>query len=586
MNVWRIARGHLSLLVTGIVLGLAGAAATLAQPVVIGEMIEAVAADRSLTGPILVAAGLFAADAALAAAHAYAIGRAGENVVYDIRHTLVARLLRSRLRSYRNWDQGDVFTRMVTDTSLARICMTQAVAQIVTSAFMVLGGVALMAWLDLVLLATTLGCLGVASVVSLFLARGVRRVSVANREDTSTFGSALMRVMGALPTVKASRAEDRESARVSGLADDARRSGIRVSALSAMLTPAMNVGTQVALTVVIAWGMARVATGDMAPADLTSFMMYLFYLVSPLVMLFMSVAQFQQGRASVDRLAELGTIEQEEPEDPRPSGDLPWPSEDVRTSGSAPQPPLEGPGALVFDRVSFVYPGSDIPVLDEVSFTVPERGLTAVVGPSGAGKSTIFQLVERFYEPDSGIIRVGRTDIAGLPLDRLRSLVGYVDQEHTLLSGTIRENLTYAAPDASGKDIAEVLRMAQLTEVVDALPDGLDTMLGERGSGLSGGQSQRLAIARTLLQRPRIVLLDEATAALDGASEAALRDTIATVAERCAVVAIAHRFSTIARADRIIVLDRGRVQAVGTHRDLSEQDGLYRRLAEHQGAAV
>ncbi|MEU8510808.1 ABC transporter ATP-binding protein [Kitasatospora sp. NPDC048722] len=566
MNPWQIARRHRALLLTGIVLGLAGAAATLAQPLVIGGMIEAFAADRPLTGPILLAAALFTADAVLAATHAYAIGRAGEDVVYDIRHTLAARLLRSRLRSYDRWDQGDVFTRMVTDTSLARVCMTQALAQIVTSAFMVAGGVAMMAWIDPLLLATTLACLGTASAVSLLLARRVRLVAVANREDTGVYGSALMRVLGALPTVKASRAEERETEHLGGLADRARRSGVRVSALSALLTPAMNVGTQIALTVVIAWGMARVATGDMAPADLTSFMMYLFYLVAPLVMLFMSIAQFQQGRASLDRLSELGAIEQED-------------------AGPPAHAAVDGHG-LVFDEVSFAYPGNDTPVLHQVSLTVPERGLTAVVGPSGAGKSTLFQLAERLHEPSAGTIRIGRTDTARMPLDQLRSLVGYVDQEHTLLRGTVRENLTYAAPGATDADIAEALRMAHLTDVVAALPDGLDTELGERGAGLSGGERQRLAIARTLLQKPRIVLLDEATASLDGASEAALRDSIAAIARSRAVVAIAHRFSTISQADRIIVLDRGRVQAVGTHADLSEESGLYRRLAEHQGVAA
>ncbi|MEE1788736.1 ABC transporter ATP-binding protein [Streptomyces sp. SP17BM10] len=347
------------------------------------------------------------------------------------------------------------------------------------SAFMVVGGIAMMAWIDPLLLAPTLACLGTASAVSLLLARRVRLVATANREDTGVYGSALMRVLGALPTVKASRAEHRETEHLGVLADRARRSGVRVSALSALLTPAMNVGTQIALTVVIAWGMARVATGAMAPADLMSFMMYLFYLVAPLVMLFMSIAQFQQGRASLDRLSELGAIEQED-------------------AGPPAHAAVDGHG-LVFDGVTFAYPGSDAPVLHDVSLTVPERGLT---------------------------------------------------------------------------------------DVVAALPDGLDTELGERGTGLSGGERQRLASARTLLQKPRIVLLDEATASLDGASEAALRDSIAAIARDRAVVAIAHRFSTITQADRIIVLDRGRVQAVGTHAGLSEDSGLYRRLAEHQGVAA
>ncbi|MYV90613.1 ABC transporter ATP-binding protein [Streptomyces sp. SID1034] len=572
MNIWHIARSHRALLVSGIVLGLLGAAATLAQPLVIGEMITSVAADRPLTGPILLAVALFAADALFAAGHAYTIGRAGENVVFDIRHTLASRLLRSRLQSYHRWDQGDVFSRLVTDTSLARICLTQALAQIVTATFMVLGGIVMMARLDAPLLVTTLGCLGAASTVSLLLARQVRTASVVNREDTSVFGSALLRVMGALPTVKASRAEARESDHIAELAGQARRSGIRVSALSALLTPAMNVGTQLALTVVIAWGMARVATGDMAAADLTAFMMYLFYLVSPLVMLFMSIAQFQQGRASVDRLGELGGLEQEE--DTRPAG--------AAQAGEGHTAP--GGPAIRFESVSFRYPDGDTadPVLDGVSFTVPDRGLTAVVGPSGAGKTTLFQLVERLYAPDSGTIRIGGTAITELALAQLRSLIGYVDQDHTLLRGTVRENLTYAAPDATAEDIAEALRKAHLTEVVAALPTGLDTELGERGAGLSGGQRQRLAIARTLLQHPRIMLLDEATASLDAEAEAALRDSIAEISRHCAVVAIAHRFSTITRAAKIIVLEGGTVRAAGTHAELLLNDPLYRRLAGRQ----
>ncbi|MEU6051160.1 ABC transporter ATP-binding protein [Streptomyces xanthochromogenes] len=310
----------------------------------------------------------------------------------------------------------------------------------------------------------------------------------------------------------------------------------------------------------------------MAAADLTAFMMYLFYLVSPLVMLFMSIAQFQQGRASVDRLGELGGLEQEE--DTRPAS--------AAQAGEGHTAP--GGPAIRFESVSFRYPDGDTadPVLDGVSFTVPDRGLTAVVGPSGAGKTTLFQLVERLYAPDSGTIRIGGTAITELPLAQLRSLVGYVDQDHTLLRGTVRENLTYAAPDATAEDIAEALRKAHLTEVVAALPTGLDTELGERGAGLSGGQRQRLAIARTLLQHPRIMLLDEATASLDAEAEAALRDSIAEISRHCAVVAIAHRFSTITRAAKIIVLEGGTVRATGTHAELLLNDPLYRKLSGRQ----
>ncbi|KPH97807.1 Xenobiotic-transporting ATPase [Actinobacteria bacterium OK074] len=591
-KVWRATRGHRGLILTGMGLGLLGAAATLAQPVVINTMLLAIADGTSLKGPIVRSVVLFTADAVLAAVHSYVIGRSGENIVYDIRATLTRRLLRARFGAYSGWKQGDVYSRMVADTSLARISLTQALDQIANSSFMVIGSVALMAWLDPLLLAVTLGCLSVACGLALVLARKVRRMAVRNRRDTSRYGSALLRVLGALPTVKASRAEAREAAEILAIARQARRSGIRASALGAMLGPAVNVGTQLALTVVIALGAVRSASGAMDPAVLTSFILYLFYLVAPLVTLFASIAQFQQGRASLDRIAELGTIATEtepetEPEAEPGAGAKPGAqpgTEAVAEPGAeALAPTSPTPFGLTFDRVTFRYTPDGPAVLDDVSFTVPDRGLTALVGPSGAGKSTVFQLIERLYDPGSGSIGIDGTDIAGLPLDRLRSIVGYVDQDHTLLRGTVRDNLLYAVPDATEPDIAEALRMAHLDAVVAALPAGLDTELGERGAGLSGGQRQRLAIARTLLQAPRFLLLDEATANLDSESEAALRDTIATISGFCAVIAIAHRLSTVTGAQRIVVLDGGRVQAVGTHERLHRTNGLYRRLTELQG---
>ncbi|MFE4174152.1 ABC transporter ATP-binding protein [Streptomyces sp. NPDC056909] len=584
MNLRETVRRHRVLLISGLSMGLAGAAAKLAQPWMLGRLIEAVALDEPVAWPITFIVVFFLADAALSAGHAYAIGRAGENIVHDARRVLGGRLLRSQIPHFSRLEHGDVFARTVSDTSIAGLVIAQAMAQMVSSVLMVAGGIVLMARLDWQLLLTAVGCLGLASGGALLLARQVRIAALRNRERVGAFGSGLQRVLGALTTVKASRAEERETQELARLADRARRSGIRVAGLGSLLTPAMNVGTQLSLAVVISWGMARVATGSLPAADLTAFVMYLFYLVTPLVLLFLSIGQIQQGRAAVQRVTELGTIPQEEEEGEEPEGkegaELP---RQRREREPAAEPAPAAP-AVRFENVSFSY-HDNAPVLRDVSFTLPRRGLTAIVGASGAGKTTTFQLIERFYRPDSGTIRVAGHDTAALRLAELRSLVGYVEQDTPLLRGTIRENLTYANPGAGEADIARALRLASLEGFVAELPDGLDTELGERGAGLSGGQRQRLAIARTLLQRPEVILLDEVTAHLDSDTEAALRDAMTEAARECAVLAIAHRLSTIVRADRIIVMEEGRVRTVGTHRELIESDEVYRRLAGQQFAA-
>ncbi|GCE02325.1 ABC transporter ATP-binding protein [Embleya hyalina] len=571
MNLPEMVRRHRVLLISGLVMGLAGAAAKLAQPWMLGRLIEAVGRDASIAGPIAFMALFLLVDAGLGAGHAYTIGRAGENIVFDARRVLGARLLRSRIPHFSRLEHGDVFARTVSDTSIACLTIAQALAQTVTSVLMVGGGIVLMARLDWRLLLATVGCLGLASGGALLLARRMRIAALRNREDIGAFGSGLQRVLGALTTVKASRAEERETEELTRLAARARRSGIRVTGFGSLLNPAINVGTQLSLAVVVCWGMARVATGSLSAADLTAFVMYLFYLVTPLVLLFVSIGQIQQGRAAVRRVTELGAIPQEEEASGQPAR---LPECD---------PVARWTSAIRFESVGFAY-REHAPVLRGVSFTLPCRGLTAIVGASGAGKTTMFQLIERFHQPDSGTIRVAGRDIADLRLAELRSLVGYVEQDSPLLRGTIRENLTYAHPEAAPVDIARALRLAGLGGFVADLPDGLDTELGERGAGLSGGQRQRLAIARTLLQRPAVILLDEVTAHLDSDTEAALRDAMAEAARECAVLAIAHRLSTIVRADRIIVMEEGHVRAVGTHRELMESDEVYRRLAGLQFA--
>jgi ATP-binding cassette subfamily B protein len=571
VTVWAIARLHRGLLASGVLLGILGVAATLSQPLVIGELIEAAGLGKAIAGIIALLAVLFLADAALSAGQAYLIGRAGENIVRDSRSFLTGRVLRAELAAFQRERQGDVHTRLVADTSLVKIALSHSLAQLIINGLLVVGGIALMIWIDIWLLLITLACLGAASSLSIWLARRLRVVAVQHRADTGEFGAGLQRVLSALTTVKASCAEGREQDRLGALAERARRSGIRATAYNSLLSPTMNVGLQISLAAVVGAGMARVATGSMSPADLTTFVMFLFYLVSPLVLFFLSVGQFQQGRAAIQRVDELAALTQEEDWRPPAQGS-------ARQLPPAPDDPATP--AVEFRGVRFGY-GEQSTVRD-ISFTVPARGLTAVVGPSGAGKTTLFQLIERFYRAEAGSVLVNGQDIARLPLHEVRGRVAYVQQDTAAMRGTLRENLSYANPAASTADLHEAVELAGLTGLVATLPDGLDTELGDQGTGLSGGQRQRLCIARALLQKPAVMLLDEATSNLDSDAESAFRRTLQRVSRHCAVIAIAHRISTVVDADQIVVLEAGRVRAVGEHDALMAGDELYRRLASAQ----
>jgi ATP-binding cassette subfamily C protein len=244
------------------------------------------------------------------------------------------------------------------------------------------------------------------------------------------------------------------------------------------------------------------------------------------------------------------------------------------------------PASVVFDAVRFRY-RPDLPEIHHgVSFVIPARGMTAFVGPSGAGKTTVFSMIERFYEPESGRVLLDGKDVTDWPLTQLRAAIGYVEQDAPVLSGTLRENITFGAPQVGADELQEVLATTRLTGLIAGLPDGLDTTVGHRGVKLSGGERQRVAIARALLRRPRLLLLDEVTSQLDAVNEAALRETIAEAARTTTVLVVAHRLSTVTMADRIVVMDAGRVRAVGNHAELVVTDPLYGELAATQFLAT
>ncbi len=573
MPPWRLLLGyvrpHRRALFGGALLALATGATGLLLPLVARGLIDDLSQDRPIGRALLGMAALVVTNAAVGALGSYVLRRTAESVVLGARRTLSSYLLRLRIPAVDRSEPGDLMARITSDTTLLREVTTDSLVGLGTGGLTLVATVALMGLVDPVLLGVTLGVVLCAGTVLALIVPRINRASRRAQDAVGAMGASLERTLGALRTVKASGAEDREERTVHAAAEESWRQSVRAARWSAAAGNTAGLAMQIAFITVLAVGGARVATGAIPVGTLVAFLLYVFYLMSPIQQVVGAVTQYQSGTAALARIQEALRL----PAEP-----------------AAPPAPLPAPGAppaaLAFEDVRFRY-ADDLPYVHQgVTFAVPARGLTAFVGPSGAGKTTVFSLIERFYEPEAGVISVDGLALDAWELPRLRSAIGYVEQDAPVLSGSLRDNLLLGNPEADEGELARVLRTTRLDGLVGRLPNGLDTLVGHRGTKLSGGERQRVAIARALLRRPRLLLLDEATSQLDAVNEAALRDTVADVARTTTVLVVAHRLSTVTSADRIVVMDAGRVRAVGTHRELVEADPLYAELAATQFLAA
>ncbi|MGW0838884.1 ABC transporter ATP-binding protein [Streptomyces sp. NPDC002787] len=562
-------RPHRWAVALGLLCALVGAAGGLLQPLATKALVDRLASGETIAGILVALTVVVVLGTAVEAFGAYVLERTAESIVLAARRTLVGRLLRLRLSEWERIPPGDLMSRVTSDTTLLRAVSTQAVVSAATGAVAFVAAVVMMAYLDVVLLGVTLGVVVlVGGVVAIVMPR-IARATERSQEAVGEISVGLERSLGAFRTVKASGAEARETARVEAATRRAWWHGVKSAKWEAVAGSADELAVQLAFLAVLAVGGARVASGEIPVSTLIAFLLYLFYLIEPVSKLVDAVTSYQEGAAAISRIAAVERLSTESPD--RRTGALP------RQGTAAP-----GPASVRFEGVSFRYrPG--LPYIhQQVSFEVPGAGMTAFVGPSGAGKSTVFALIERFYEVTSGRVLVDGEDVRDWSLGELRSAIGYVEQDAPVLAGTLRENLVFAAPGATDDALRDVLARTKLDTLAERLPHGLDTPVGHRGSKLSGGERQRVAIARALLRKPRLLLLDEATSQLDAVNELALRDVMADVARETTVLVVAHRLSTVTGADRIVVMDTGRVRAVGTHQELVDQDRLYARLAATQ----
>lgn len=554
-----------------------GAAISLAQPLVVGQVITVVQKQGDLGPIVAVLVAVVLGSAITGGFMYYVLAKAGEGVVFSARQKLAHRLLKLPIHEYDLRRTGDLVSRVGSDTTLLRAVLTQGLVDAVGGILIFVGSLIAMAIIDPLLLGLTLLMVVIAIASIAVTARQVRSATTKAQQRVGDMSAAVDRALSAVRTIRAARAEQRESQAIAKDANEAFKQGVKIARINAMITPIAGLAMNSAFIVVLGVGGYRVATGATSVASLITFILLMFQMIRPLGQAFGAYSSVQSGLGALARIQEILDVPLEETES------------ETRNSAKV---NAVNDIALEFKDVSFGYAAPPVTeenpnpesraVLESVSFQIKRGARVALVGPSGSGKSTTFSLIERFYEPSAGEILLDGQPVTSISRSALRSQIGYVEQDAPVLAGSLRANLMIGSPDATEEQLTAVLAEVNLTEVLERDKRGLDAEVGENGIMLSGGERQRLAIARALLSAPPILLLDESTSSLDGLNEQRMRDAIDSVAKNRTLLVIAHRLSTVVDSDQIIVMEHGKVIGVGTHSQLVQSTPLYKKLAKQQ----
>lgn len=555
-------RPHRRTMALGLLLGLIGNAAGLATPMVTKWVLDSFSGGVDLAGPITVLAGLVLAGAVITLWQWILMGTLAEQIVLDARTSIIRRYLQARVLRLQARPAGELVTRVTSDTALLHQASSSIVG-LINAGIGLIGTLVLMAVLDLTLLACTLGAVVVVAVLMFLLLPRIGVAQTAAQEAVGRLGANLEGAIRAIRTVKASRAETRQTDQIVGDARDAARHSVRAARIAAAVWTIAWSGINLAVILILAVGAWRADAGLLEVSSLVAFLLYVFQLMGPINELTQNLTALQAGIAAAGRINELESIEREPA-----SHETASPSAATRSDGPV----------LTLQGVTARY-GPDAPrVLHGLDLEIPRFGHTAIVGPSGAGKTTLFSLLLRFLEPEEGRILLDGRPYTEWSHGEVRGRLAYVEQETPVLPGTVGDNVRFTHPDATDDEVRAVLGAVRLGELDPALS----------ATDVSGGQRQRIALARALVRTPGVLLLDEATAQVDGLTEAAVQECIRAQSRRGAVVTIAHRLSTVLDADRIVVVEDGRIRAQGTHAALFATDELYRSLVEalriHPGA--
>ncbi len=518
--------------------------------------------DRAL----LVLLGVIALMAASTYGRFYLVSWIGERVVADIRRAVYDHVLTLSPGFFETTKTGEILSRLTTDTTLLQVVVGSSASIALRNALLFLGGTGMLLITSPKL--TGLVALVVPLVVApiIFFGRRVRKLSRYSQDRIADIGSFVEETLAAIRTVQAFTHEAIDRALFGKRVEEAFDVAIRRVRVRAVMTVIVIVLVFGAVGIILWIGGHDVVAGRLTPGELSAFVIYSVVVAGSVGAISEVIGDLQRAAGATERLFSLLSVESE-----------------IRAP-AVPKPlPLPAAGALSFDAVRFHYPSRpDWAALEGFSLDVKPGERVALVGPSGAGKSTVFQLLLRYYDPQAGSVRLDGVELRDADPVEVRRRLGLVAQDPVVFSANAWENIRYGRPDASDAEVRAAAEAAHALDFLDALPEGFDTFLGEKGVRLSGGQRQRLAIARAILRDPPVLLLDEATSALDAESERMVQDALDRLMHGRTTLIVAHRLATVLNADRIVVMDQGRVVETGTHGELVAQGGLYARLAALQ----